>query len=306
MNLSIVIPTKDREKSLFRCIKYIENQTIFPIEVLVIDDGELKENIKAKIQNLLTKKNINFKYIKKDTPGLAESKNLGVEKASGSIILFLDDDVVLEKDYIENLVKVWEKNRGDKKLAGISGMPTNAKKRLLLEKIFNRIFLLHSLEPWSILPWGFQTWDYDLKREEKVDWTPCGFTSFRKKIFDRYQFKPLQPGRTALEDIEFCWQLKKDNYYFIINPSLKLIHYELLTGREKSFISGYKEGYNRCLIFNLHAEKKFKNYLCFYIACLGWIIRQWLAIFVEPKLALNHFLYGFGLIKGNFDFFIGR
>ncbi|KPJ56685.1 hypothetical protein AMJ49_04220 [Parcubacteria bacterium DG_74_2] len=302
--ISIAIPTKDREKDLLKCVESVKDQTLLPLEVLIIDDGKISELTKSSIQKLLSEKQISFRYFKKNKPSLAESKNLGAKRANGNIILFLDDDVVLERDYLERLLEVWEKNKEDKKLAGVSGMVTNVKEKYLIEKIFNRIFFLYSLRPWSILPWGFQTHDYNLRKEEKTEWTPCGFTSFRKEIFDQCQFKPLQSGRTALEDIEFCWRLKKDGYYFIITPFAKLIHNESQTGREEAMISGYKEGFNRCLIFKTHTQKTFKNYLCFLIATLGWIIRQWLAIFIEPRLALNHFFYSVGLIKGNFCFLI--
>lgn len=302
--ISIVIPTKDREKDLLKCIESIKNQTLLPLEVLIIDDGKISELTKNLIHKLLSVNEILFRYFKKDRPGLAESKNLGAKKANGDIILFLDDDVVLGKDYLKRLLDVWQRNKEDEKLAGVSGMVTNIKRKSLAEKFFNRIFFLYSMKPWSILPWGFQTWDYNLKKEEKSEWTPCGFTSFRKEIFKKHQFKSFQSGRTALEDIEFCWRVNKNGYYFIITPSAELIHNESQTGREKAIVSGYKEGFNRCLIFETHAQKTLKNYLCFLIATMGWIIRQWLAILIEPKLALNHFLYGIGLIKGNFCFLI--
>lgn len=304
IEISIIIPTKDRQKDLIECIESIKDQTFLPIEVIVIDDGEISEITKKLIRELLSKKGIFFEYFKKDKPGLAESKNLGAESANGNIVLFLDDDVILDKNYIKKLADIWKRNKKDKKLAGISGIAINTKVKFLPEKIFDRIFCLYSLKPWSILAWGFQTWDYNLEKEEKVQWTPCGFTSFRREILQKYQFKALQPGRTALEDIEFCCKLNKNGYYFIITPFAKLIHREVITGREKAFISGYKEGFNRCLIFQNYARKTFKNYLCFSIASVGWIIRQWLGALIEPKSGLNHLLLSFGLIKGNCCFLL--
>jgi len=289
MEISIVIPTKDREKDLLECIKSISHQTFLPQEVLVIDDGEIKENIRKFVQVLLSEKNVSFRYFKKNNPDSAESKNLGAEKAINEVIVFLDDDVVLEKDYIANLIKVWEKNKKEKKLAGVSGIILNARKKSWLEQIFNRIFFLHSEKSWSILPWGFQTWDYNLKKEEKADWLPCGICSLRKKIFQKYQFQSLQPGRTALEDIEFCWRLKKDDYYFIITPLARLIHKESITGREKIFITGLKEGLNRKILFKKLADKNLKNCFCFWAASMGWILRQFLA---------GNFLKAFGMING--------
>lgn len=304
MNFSVVIPTYDRLNDLKECLNSIVNQSLLPKEIIIIDDGNLKKTFLQKVEKSLKDKAIKFQYFKKEIPGLAKSKNLGAKEARGDIVLFLDDDVILEKDYLENLVKVWKENEKDKRLAGVSGIVINFRKKSWFERIFNRFFCLYSPKPRRILPWGFYTWDNNFKKPEKADLVFGGISSFRKEIFKKYQFKPLQPGRTALENLEFCWRIKKDGYYFIVTPFAKLIHNESQINREEAILSGYKEGFNRWLIFKLHAQKTFKNYLCFGIASLGWIIRQWLAIFIEPKLALNHFLYGIGLMKGNLDFLI--
>jgi len=287
--LSTIIPTKDREKDLLECIDSISKQTVKPVEVLVIDDGQIPEAVKEKIRNLLSKGSVAFKYFKKDKPGLAESRNLGAKEAKGEVILFLDDDVILENDYFENLLKVWKKRWGEEKFAGVSGVIINSRKKSFLEIIFDKIFLLHSKKSWSILPWGFQTCDSRLKNEEIADWVSGCMASFRKEIFDIHQFKSLQPGRTGAEDIEFCWQLKNDGYYFIVTPYAKLIHNQSLAGRESSFLTGFKEGVNRKIMFKMHAEKSAKNYFCFYISSFGWVLRQFLAA---------HYSTGFGMIKG--------
>jgi len=301
MLISIVIPTKNREKDLIECIESIVKQTALPNELIIIDDGNISIAKKNLIQYLLQNSDIIFQYFKKEIADSSESRNLGAKKASGEIILFLDDDVILNKNYIEKIIKVYEENKENEKLAGVGGM-INAREKSFIEKIFDRTFFLHSSKPWSILPWGFQTWKYDLKKEEKTDWLPGCNCSFRKEIFRKYQFKSLQVGRVGLEEIEFCWQIIKDGYYFIITPFAKLVHKEPPIAQETAFLSGWKEGFNRFLIFELHVKKTLKNYFCFLIANLGWIIRKWLAIFREPKLASKHFLYSLGLIKGNFDF----
>ena len=289
ISLSIVIATKDREKDLIECIESIGKQTVKPVEVLVIDDGRIPERIKEKIKNLISKDSIIFRYFKKDKPGLAESKNLGAKESIGDVVLFLDDDVILDNDYIKNLLKVWEKRWDEKHLAGVAGVSKNSRKKSLIEVTLNKIFCLHSKKTWSILPWGFQTWDFHLKNEEIADWVPGFSASFRKEIFNIYQFKSLKPGRTALEDIEFCWHLKNDGYHFIVTPYARLVHNQSLSGRESSFLSGLKEGANRKIMFKMHAEKSAKNYFCFYFSSLGWILRQFIA---------GHYGVGFGMTKG--------
>jgi glycosyltransferase involved in cell wall biosynthesis len=288
---SIVIPTKDREKDLNECVDSVLIQTLNPDEVLVIDDGNLSERFKTALQNKLTQKNIGFRYFKKQKPGLSESKNWGAKEAKSEIVLFLDDDVVLEKDYAEHLLKVWQENWQDKELAGVSGIIKNSRKKSFLEKLFNKIFCLDSKKTWSILPWGFQTWDFYIKSNKRAEWAPGGTTSFRKEIFDFFQFKSLQPGRTASEDIEISWKLKDDGYYFIITPFAKLTHKESPISREKDFILGIKDGANRRVIFHMHAPKNIKNYFCFCMAAMGSVLRQ---------LLCGNFEKGLGIAIGYF------
>ncbi|MGD0577098.1 MAG: glycosyltransferase family A protein, partial [Candidatus Staskawiczbacteria bacterium] len=191
LKLSIVIPTKDREEDIIKCVESISKQTSMPAEVLVIDDGQISETTKEKIRQMLLEKDIVFKYFKKDNPGLAESKNLGAKESNGDVVLFLDDDVILDKDYIKNLLIIWSKKWNEKKLAGVSGVISNSRIKSSAEILFNKIFFLYSAKPWSILPWGFQTWDFHLKKDEFSDWVPGGTSSFRKEIFNIYQFKAL-------------------------------------------------------------------------------------------------------------------
>jgi len=291
INLSVVIPTKDREEDLLKCVGSIAKQALRPFEVLIIDDGHISDATKEKIKQGFSRSTIPVKYFKKKNPSSAESKNLGAKEASGQVVLFLDDDVVLRDDYTKNLIEAWERRWAEKKLAGISGVITNSRKKSFSEKIFNIIFCLYSKKSWSVLPWGFQTWDYHLKQEELADWAPCGTTSFRKEIFDSYQFRPIQPGRVPLEDIEFSWQLNKDGYYFVISPLSELIHKESAGGRDGGFISGFKEGVSRKIIFRIHAEKGFKNRLYFCVSSFGWILRQFFA---------GHYSRGLGIIGGYF------
>ena len=290
VSVSVVISTKDREEELLKCIQSIAKQTIKPAEVLIIDDGNIPESVKEIVKKHFFKKDIFLKYFKKDKPGLSESRNLGAEKAAGDIILFLDDDVILENDYIENLLKVWTERWNEKWLAGVSGIITNIKTPSFFGKIFTKFFCLYSSKPFTVLPWGFQTWGWEIKKEEQVDWLPGCNMSFRKEIFYNYKFKPLQPGRTGAEDVEFCLHIKNEDYYFVITPTAKLIHNQSLVGREDAFITGFKEGINRKIIFNMYAKKSIKNYFCFCVAAVGYALRLFIT---------GHCSMGFGVVRGN-------
>ena len=72
------------------------------------------------LKEILAKTKIKYVYIKKSKPGAARSRNIGLQKATANIIMFLDDDVILDKDYIKNVMEVF-KNDECEKIGGVGG-----------------------------------------------------------------------------------------------------------------------------------------------------------------------------------------
>ena len=63
------------------------------------------------------------------------------------------------------------------------------------------------------------------------------------------KFSNFSGGRTALEDVDFCLRAKNKGYHFIIEPKAELYHYPSVVSRESQFLMGYKESFNRKIIF---------------------------------------------------------
>lgn len=287
--MSVVIPTKDRPDALYRCICSVLDQTVSPQEIVIVDDGNLPGKFVSDIAKKTEAVGIQFQYIKKDIPGLSMSRNIGAARAKSSVVLFLDDDVVLDRKYVEVLKEDWEKHKEEERLGGIGGVIKNIRKITFMEKLFHRIFLLSSPAKWDVTEVGFQVWTTEVEKEEKVFYLPGGVTSFKKDLIEKIPFRQLSPGRTPADDVEFFLKTKKQGYYFILDPRARLFHKQTPTARENDFARGDKEGYNQCVIFNDNVEKNILNYLKFSWSSIGWILRQFLA---------GNFLKGTGMIKG--------
>ncbi len=109
--VSIVIRTKNEERWIFNCLKKIFNQSYKNIEIIIVDNYSTDKTLK-KIKNFPHK----VIKIKKFLPGKA--LNLGIEKASGSIIVCLSAHCIpVNKDWLRNLIKPL-KNRS---IAGVYG-----------------------------------------------------------------------------------------------------------------------------------------------------------------------------------------
>ncbi len=295
MKFTAVIPTYNREKDLEACFFSIEKQTLLPNEILIIDDGNLDKNFIGILKERAERKNIELNYYKKnheiERRGLSESKNRAIDLAKNEIIFYLDDDLILENDFFENIMKVWRENK-DEKLIGVGGKITNNREKKIFEIIYNYIFGLESKVKWNINDVGFQVWDEGVTENVEGYYAHGGVSSFRKELLGKIKFTVFSGGRTSLEDVDFCLRAKNLGYHLIYTPHAKVLHNHSKSGKENIFVSGEKEGKNRKIIFQNNCKKNIKNYLWFFWANVGWILRQFLA---------GHFRNGAGMIVGIFS-----
>ncbi len=295
MNFNIIIPTYNREKDLTHCMDSVFYQTIFPSEILIIDDGNLSENFLNGLRKRVERKSINFIYYKKDHTkerrGISESKNIAIKKTLADIFFILDDDLVMDKDFFEKIMTVWKKNK-DNNLIGVGGIIKNRRKKTKIEKIYNKIFGLTSRYGWDINDVGFQVWDEQVNKAEKGYYVHGGVCSYKRSLVEKLKgFTTFSGGRTTNEDIDFCLRAKNKGYHFIIEPNAKVIHKQSKISRENDFLMGFKDSYNRKIIFKSNCEKSIKNYLWFFWSNIGWVLKQFI---------IGKFLKGFGMLKGLF------
>lgn len=96
---SIVINTKDRISRLYVVLKALECQVNETVEVIVVFDGCNNETLDKFYR-------MSFSYsiidvVSKNNVGRSAARNLGAKRASGDIIIFVDDDRVPCKDFVK-------------------------------------------------------------------------------------------------------------------------------------------------------------------------------------------------------------
>lgn len=105
MKVSVIIPFYNEEEYLKKCLESLKNQSFQDFEVIVIDDGSTDETVK-KIKQL---NNLTIFSQKHQGPGPA--RNLGASKARGEILVFIDADMIFEKDFLKTLIEPIEKGK---------------------------------------------------------------------------------------------------------------------------------------------------------------------------------------------------
>lgn len=101
-SISIIVPVYNVEDYLADCLNSILEQTYQEYELILVDDGSTDNSLKIAQQYVDKFPDRIFLYTKKNEgPGLA--RNLGIEKAKGKYLLFIDSDDVVEPTMLEEL-----------------------------------------------------------------------------------------------------------------------------------------------------------------------------------------------------------
>ena len=104
--ISIVVAIFNRKDELFELLNSLIAQTDKDFEVIIVDDGSFIDLLPT-VETF--KEMLNIQYFKKANSGPGLSRNYGANRAKNDWLVFVDSDVIVEKDYIENIKKNLEK-----------------------------------------------------------------------------------------------------------------------------------------------------------------------------------------------------
>ena len=101
--ISLVVPIYNVENYLRMCLDSITNQTYSNIEVLLVNDGS-SDGSGAICQEFVARDS-RFHYIEKENGGLSDARNVGIVRAQGEFLSFVDSDDWIEPTYVEDLYR---------------------------------------------------------------------------------------------------------------------------------------------------------------------------------------------------------
>jgi glycosyl transferase cpsJ len=100
--VSVIIPVYNCEEYIGECIDSVAEQTYDNIEIIVVNDGSKDES-----ENIIKDKKKRYRnilYYKQRNKGVSAARNLGINKAKGKYITFVDGDDLVGKYLVERLV----------------------------------------------------------------------------------------------------------------------------------------------------------------------------------------------------------
>lgn len=99
--VSVVIPVYNVEKYLRQCLDSVVNQTLKEIEIICVDDGSTDSS--PQILEKYAATDARVKILTQSNKGQGAARNLGIKKASGEYIGFVDSDDYVEPNMYERL-----------------------------------------------------------------------------------------------------------------------------------------------------------------------------------------------------------
>ncbi len=296
LSLSVIICTKDRPDDLKECISSILEGERLPNEIIIIDDGSLSPDF---INSLLPNKTIHLLYRKKSPPNVNASRNLAVSIASGDILSFLDDDVLLSSNYYSSVMQIFEQDM-DQSIVGITGaidIRTHP-----LKRVFLRFFGLESSQPGAVQPCGAVTLVRagEIHKPLRVQWLSGCNMNFRRWVFQKYRFDEQGSGYILGEDRDFTYPIGRE-YLLLALPEARLIHKKSPVSRSSVKKLGYMEIYNLGRFFVDQLSPKPKAWFMLGWAFLGIFLKNLLSIVASNKRTAS-FKQSLGNLEGLIDF----
>lgn len=111
MKISVIIPVYNSSTYLRKCLDSVVNQTLKDIEIIVINDGSTDDS-----KNIIEEYSCKYKniiFIDQENKGIGKTRNIGIKKATGEYITFVDSDDYIKENMLEEYYKYAKKHNFD-------------------------------------------------------------------------------------------------------------------------------------------------------------------------------------------------
>lgn len=273
-DVSIAIPTLNRPEVLKVLLNSILKQTIIPKEAIIVDDSdnEKTKNLTDQMLKDFDSKKIQLKYVRGGGESVAQARNIGVTFSTSEIHCSIDDDVILHKNYIESILRVYEIFPN---ALGVAGHIENIHSSVL-GRVLGRVFSFFYFEQdkCKVSPTGM-SYPYPLTHIIECEWLSGTNCSYKRKILKNFKWDENLKGYALCDDMDISYRIqKKHPKSLFMTPYAKIIHTRSQLARITSEYRTYMEISHHTYFFFKNMKQTPRNMLSFvYGIFLGRIAR---------------------------------
>ncbi|WP_283680829.1 glycosyltransferase family 2 protein [Parablautia sp. Marseille-Q6255] len=205
--ISVIVPIYNVEKYLERCVNSLLNQRYRNIEVLLVDDGSTDKS--GEICDSFQQVDTRVKVFHKKNGGVSDTRNFGIEKATGEYLAFVDSDDYVSSDYLGSLYTMLTQKNAD--IAMCSYQKTKSSKIEYNDNITAYDTALISNE---------ETLEKMLYRKG-ID-SYCWGKLYRKTLFDEIRF----PVGELFEDVKIMYKVYDKANRIVFNQAKLYFYYQ--------------------------------------------------------------------------------
>jgi glycosyltransferase involved in cell wall biosynthesis len=204
MKFSVVIPTMRRERILDATLESLRRCDPAPDEVIVIDadaDQSSRSVVTAFDQQVAPE--VRYHNI---PPSLTRQRNLGIDDATGDVVVFLDDDVNIEPDLFGRLAEVYR----EQSVVGVTGRvvePNTPRKLGPGSRL--RSMLPGGGEEGRFTRYGYPRYLRDHGHDTDIEFMQGCFMSARIDAARAVRFDEHMSGYALAEDEDFSYRLSR-------------------------------------------------------------------------------------------------
>ncbi len=228
----MVIPSYNSAETLERTLEALCGQDdIEDAEIIVVDDGSTDDTAQR------TKK-FPARYFYKSNGGPASARNLGIERAQGGIVLFIDSDCTPRKGWLSNMTQPFE----DSEIAGVKGIYFTRQRGLVARFVqleFEERYLM-------------------LSRRESIDFVDSYSAAFRRDALLKVGGFDQSFPKADNEDVDLSYKLARAGFKMVFQPRavVEHIHPDRLV---KYLKVKFNRGFWRTAVYKRHPGKAVKD-----------------------------------------------
>lgn len=262
MRLSVVIPTLNRAEALRRTLHDHLQQHADNVEVIVVD-GSTQANTELES---LAQQDPRLIYLHVENRGTCFSRNTGVQKARGEIIVFTDDDVQIDDP---NFLQHHLDQYADPTIGGVGGRVRD----------LNHVLNKEQTGPvCTVTPTGQIFGRADADQQQDINAPRGANMSFRKTVIEQVGgFDEAFRGNAMREETDFSWRVVKAGWRIVFEPSAHLVHVGATSGgsRTENRLQWYRDFFfNESYFFLKHVSRVYLP--LFFFRKLRAIVACWL------------------------------